>query len=91
MDIPKLIYIPKAQYSSQISNYDGLIVVFNYSESISLKTSILDTYSKEIFDQFKIDASIGKNISIIHAESAPGMRIILVPIKSKFDDTDDGK
>eukprot|EP00833_Pecoramyces_ruminatium_P015536 jgi/Orpsp1_1/1189568/evm.model.d7180000072927.1 len=89
MDIPKLVYIPKNQYNSYISHYDGLIIVFNYCLNTPLKTPILDTYSKTIKVQFEIDASIGNTISIIHADLAPGKRIILAPVKSKFDDIDD--
>jgi len=90
MELPKLKYIPKVQFMTEIANYDALIIVFNYDKNTNLHTPILEPFSKYIINQYAIDASLGKTISIIHAENAPGKRIILAPVKSDFDDVDDG-
>jgi len=89
MELPKLKYIPKTQFITEIANYDALIIIFNHNLKTILQTPTLEPFSKCIANQYDIDASIGTSISIIYDENAPGKRIILVPIKSNFDDVDD--
>jgi len=91
MELPKLKYIPKSQFISEVTNYDALIIVFNHNIKTVLQTPTLEPFLKCIANQYAIDSAIGTSISIIHSENAPGKRIILAPVKSDFDDVDDGR
>ncbi|OUM65197.1 hypothetical protein PIROE2DRAFT_60186 [Piromyces sp. E2] len=71
MELPKLKFISKTKFNSEISNYDALVIIFNFNLNTILETPLLKPFSKCISNQYSIDASIGKAISIIHTEGAP--------------------
>jgi len=90
MELPKLKFISKNEFNSEISNYDALVVIFNFEINNILETQLLQLFSECISNQYSVDASIGSAISILYTEGAPGNRIVLSPTKSAFDEIDDG-
>jgi len=89
MKLPNLKFISKTKFSQEISNYDSLVVIFNFKTNTILETPLLKPFIKRISDQYSIDSSIGRVISVLHIEGAPGNRIVLSPIKSEFNEVDD--
>jgi len=75
-------------FSRSTSQFDGILFIFSTIEK-TFSSSYVSKFQSIISNYHSIDASINKNVSLVHCTDAPGGRLILSPLNGLTGDTDD--
>ncbi|KAI9205354.1 uncharacterized protein BJ171DRAFT_567533 [Polychytrium aggregatum] len=91
MPAPKLTLLARSALAKPLSSYDALLVFFSKPSALHASATLAD--APQVVDSIKahlqIDPSAKSSASLLHAPSAPGARVMLVPAGSVGGDVDD--